>query len=84
MQNDVGDVVELYVPRKCSSSSRIIAATDHAAVQIDFADVDPTTGRMIPGKVTRYAICGEIRRMGESDDCILRLAQRDGIIPINL
>ncbi|VDM42646.1 unnamed protein product [Toxocara canis] len=67
-----------------SSSSRIIAATDHAAVQIDFADVDPTTGRMIPNKVTRYAICGEIRRMGESDDCILRLAQRDGIIPTNL
>lgn len=53
MQNDLGEVVELYVPRKCSSSSRIISATDHAAVQIDFADVDPNTGRMIPGKVIR-------------------------------
>ncbi|KHN73848.1 40S ribosomal protein S21 [Toxocara canis] len=84
MQNDVGEIVELYVPRKCSSSSRIIAATDHAAVQIDFADVDAKTGRMIPGQVTRYAICGEIRRMGESDDCILRLAKRDSIIPSDL
>ncbi|VDN04178.1 unnamed protein product [Thelazia callipaeda] len=83
MQNDEGTLVELYVPRKCSSSSRIIAATDHAAVQIDFVDVDPTTGRMVPGKVMRYAICGEIRRMGESDDCILRLAKRDGLIPSN-
>lgn len=35
----------------------------------------------IAGKSTRYAICGALRRMGESDDAILRLAQRDGIIP---
>uniref|UniRef100_A0A1I7VKH2 Small ribosomal subunit protein eS21 n=1 Tax=Loa loa TaxID=7209 RepID=A0A1I7VKH2_LOALO len=80
-QNDEGALVELYIPRKCSSSSRIIAATDHAAVQIDLVDVDPKTGRMVPGKVIRYAICGEIRCMGESDDCILRLAKRDGLIP---
>uniref|UniRef100_A0AC34F240 40S ribosomal protein S21 n=1 Tax=Panagrolaimus sp. ES5 TaxID=591445 RepID=A0AC34F240_9BILA len=63
----------MYVPRKCSSSSRIIHAKDHASIQLDFVDVDPNTGRLIPGKSTRYAICGELRRMGESDDCILRL-----------
>ena len=79
MQNDQGEFVDMYVPRKCSSSSRIIHAKDHAAIQLDLVDVDPTTGRLIPGKSTRYAICGELRRMGESDDCILRLAQRDGI-----
>ncbi|VDK49200.1 unnamed protein product [Anisakis simplex] len=93
MQNDTGEVTELYVPRKCSSSSRIISATDHASVQIDLADVDPNTGRMIPGQLTRfllgwifveYAICGDIRRMGESDDCILRLAKRDNIISADL
>nr|ABR87542.1 small subunit ribosomal protein 21 [Koerneria sp. RS1982] len=84
MEDDAGKTVELYIPRKCSSSNRIISATDHASVQIDFADVDPVTGRLIPGKVTRYAICGEIRRMGESDNCLLRLAQRDGLVPQNL
>lgn len=56
MQNDEGALVELYIPRKCSSSSRIIAATDHAAVQIDLVDVDPKTGRMVPGKVIRCEI----------------------------
>ncbi|CCD70740.1 Small ribosomal subunit protein eS21 [Caenorhabditis elegans] len=81
MQNDAGQTVELYVPRKCSSSNRIIGPKDHASVQIDFVDVDPETGRMIPGKSTRYAICGAIRRMGESDDAILRLAQKDGLVP---
>uniref|UniRef100_A0A914XSI5 40S ribosomal protein S21 n=1 Tax=Plectus sambesii TaxID=2011161 RepID=A0A914XSI5_9BILA len=84
MQNDAGEFVDLYVPRKCSSSSRIIAANDHASVQLDIVEVDPVTGRMIPNKVHRYAICGGLRRMGESDDCILRLAQRDGVVPKNL
>lgn len=27
-----------------------------------------------------YAICGAIRMMGESDDCIARLAKKDGIL----
>lgn len=40
--------------------------------------VNPVTGRMIDGKATRYAICGELRRMGESDDAIVRLAKKVG------
>jgi len=82
MQNDAGEFVDMYVPRKCSASNRIISAKDHASVQIDLVDVDPHTGRMT-GVVKRYAICGDIRRMGESDDCLNRLAKKDGIIPKN-
>ena len=62
-----------------SASNRIIAAKDHASIQINIADVDETTGRMTSTYKT-YAICGQIRRMGESDDCINRLAKKDGII----
>uniref|UniRef100_A0A914HV77 40S ribosomal protein S21 n=1 Tax=Globodera rostochiensis TaxID=31243 RepID=A0A914HV77_GLORO len=84
MQNDAGEFVDLYVPRKCSSSSRIISAKDHASIQLEIVEVDQATGRLIPGKTTKYAICGKQRYMGESDDSILRLAQRDGIIPQNI
>jgi small subunit ribosomal protein S21e len=83
MENEQGDKVDLYIPRKCSSSSRIISAKDHASVQIDLVDVDPQTGRMTNNPPKRYAICGALRRMGESDDCINRLAQRDGMLPKN-
>ena len=62
-----------------SASNRIIHAKDHASVQINIVDVDAETGRMTEGSKT-YAICGEIRRMGESDDCIVRLAKKDGLI----
>lgn len=48
-------------------------------MQLNIVDVDPETGHMTDGAKT-YAICGEIRRMGESDDCIVRLAKKDGLI----
>ncbi|XP_061175410.1 small ribosomal subunit protein eS21-like [Saccostrea cucullata] len=82
MQNDQGEFVDMYIPRKCSASNRIIAAKDHASIQINIADVDPSTGRMT-GSNTTYAICGNIRRMGESDDSLIRLAKRDHLIAQN-
>jgi small subunit ribosomal protein S21e len=79
MQNDAGEFVDMYLPRKwfvliffpiylilrnlSSSSSRIISAKDHASVQLDFCEVDPETGRAIPGKSMRYTICGQLRFM---------------------
>ncbi|CAG0920586.1 unnamed protein product [Notodromas monacha] len=82
MENDAGEFVDLYVPRKCSASNRIIHAKDHASIQINFAEVDEATGVMT-GTYKTYAICGSIRRMGESDDCLTRLAKKDGVIARN-
>ena len=65
-----------------SASNRIIHAKDHASIQLQIAEVDPQTGRMTDS-TKMYAICGAIRRMGESDDCIARLAKRDGILAKN-
>jgi small subunit ribosomal protein S21e len=80
MQNEAGEYVDMYIPRKCSASNRILAAKDHASIQINLAEVDESTGRMT-GAFKTYAICGAIiRRMGESDDCINRLAKKDGLI----
>ncbi|WAR24880.1 RS21-like protein [Mya arenaria] len=76
MQNEAGEFVDI------SASNRIIGAKDHASIQINFAEVDDTTGRMTGGYKT-FAICGAIRRMGESDDCLNRLAKRDGIVAKN-
>jgi small subunit ribosomal protein S21e len=50
-----------------SASNRIIAAKDHASIQLNVADVDEKTGR-ITGTYKTYAICGAIRKMGESDE----------------
>ena len=47
MQNDQGEIVDLYIPRKCSASNRLIGAKDKSSIQINFCDVDPATGRML-------------------------------------
>ena len=67
-----------YVPRKCSATGRIIKAKDHASVQISVGKVDEN-GRYT-GENQVYALCGFVRAMGEGDDSLNRLAQRDGLI----
>ncbi|XP_035582261.1 40S ribosomal protein S21-like [Zalophus californianus] len=82
VQNDAGEFVDLYVPRKCSASNRIIGAKNHASIQMNVAEVDKVTGRF-NGQFKTYAICGAIRRVGESEDSILLLAKADGIVSKN-
>merc|ERR1711939_1015655 len=70
MQNDQGQVVDLYVPRKCSATNRLIIAKDHASVQIKVAEVDES-GKMTGSNVT-YAFCGSVRETGDADDSLNR------------
>ena len=51
MQNDKGDIVDLYIPRKCSATGALIVASDHSSVQIEIADVDQN------GKINKYRKC---------------------------
>ncbi|KAJ1941310.1 40S ribosomal protein S21 [Linderina macrospora] len=62
-----------------SATSRLIAAKDHASVQINIADVDPETGLKLETFKT-YAISGYVRAHAESDDSINRLATQDGYL----
>jgi small subunit ribosomal protein S21e len=78
MQNDAGERVDLYIPRKCSASNRLITSKDHAAVQINFANVDERG--VYNGEVTTFAICGYLRQQARSDNSINRLAQEAGLI----
>eukprot|EP00567_Pseudictyota_dubia_P010788 CAMPEP_0197452852 /NCGR_PEP_ID=MMETSP1175-20131217/33270_1 /TAXON_ID=1003142 /ORGANISM="Triceratium dubium, Strain CCMP147" /LENGTH=79 /DNA_ID=CAMNT_0042985963 /DNA_START=64 /DNA_END=303 /DNA_ORIENTATION=- len=75
MQNDEGINVDLYLPRKCSWTNRLITAKDHASVQINVGDVDPETG-LYTGSYKTYALCGYIRHKGESDEALSTLVER--------
>ncbi|KAG8734465.1 40S ribosomal protein S21 [Ceratobasidium sp. 423] len=76
MENDQGVLVDLYVPRKCAATNRLITSKDHASVQISIADVD-ANGKAL-GTSTMFALCGQVRAMGESDDSLNRLATKAG------
>lgn len=79
MENDQGVVVDLYVPRKCAATNRLITSKDHASVQLAIASVDEN-GRMINGQNTSYALSGYVRQMGEADDSLNMLTTRDGLL----
>jgi len=55
---------------------RLITSKDHASVQISIADVD-ANGRALSTSTT-FAICGQVRSQGESDDSLNKLATDHG------
>lgn len=72
-----GELVDLFVPRKCAATGRLIEAKDHASVQIAIAEVDDN-GKIIPGQVNNVPICGAVRHQAESDDSLNRILQEQG------
>ena len=63
-------------PLICILADRLITSKDHASVQISIADVD-ANGRA-QNTSTTFALCGQVRSQGESDDSINRLATKAG------
>jgi len=68
MQNDEGEFVDLYIPRKCSATNRIITAKDHASVQINIGHVD--ANGVYTGEFTAFALSGFVRKTGAADDAM--------------
>lgn len=62
MQNEEKFIVDLYIPRKCSATNRLITAKDTASVQIDVAEVS-TTRRITSFRSTPMAKSLEKRRL---------------------
>lgn len=79
MQNDSGVNVELFVPRKCSATGRLVKPKDHASTQINVAKLD-AEGHVIPGDNFTYVLSGFVRQKGEADDSLNRLTQEDGVV----
>ncbi|ORX48060.1 30S ribosomal protein S21e [Hesseltinella vesiculosa] len=78
MENSEGRLVDLYIPRKCSATNRLITAKDHASIQLNISDVD-AEGRAL-NTFSTYALCGFVRKEAEADDCLNRLASQDGFL----
>ena len=78
MQNEDKKVVELYIPRKCSATNKLVGPKDYASIQLNIADVDEK-GRAVKTNTT-FCISGRVRRLGESDACLNRLFHEKGFL----
>ena len=65
MFNAEGENIELYIPRKCSWTNRLIEAKDHAAVQINVGHLDQSG--VYNGQYTTLALSGYVRNMVRND-----------------
>ncbi|XP_027333451.1 40S ribosomal protein S21 [Abrus precatorius] len=74
MQNEEGKLTELYVPRKCSATNRLITAKDHASVQINIGHLDESG--IYNGHFSTFALCGFVRAQGDADSALDRLWQK--------
>ena len=63
--NEEGTNVDLYIPRKCHASNRLVTAYDHGAVQIAIGDVDETGAYTCTSRI--LVLSGEIRKQGNAD-----------------
>ncbi len=76
MQNEKGEIVDIYVPRKCSYTNRLLTSQDHGSVQINVANVDPETG-LATGDNTTFALCGYLRFHSEADMALTDLVRKN-------
>ncbi|GLC45155.1 40S ribosomal protein S21 [Pleodorina starrii] len=68
MINDEGQVVDLYIPRKCAWTNKLITAKDHASVQINIGHLD--ANGVYNNQFTTFAVAGNVRAMGEGDSAL--------------
>ena len=73
--NEEGLNVDLYIPRKCSWTNRLVGAQDKASVQINVGSIDPNTG-LYTNSYKTYALSGYVRNKGESDMALTDLVRK--------
>lgn len=62
-------LTDLYLPRKCDYTDKLITPRDNASVQINICEFNPD-GTINLGKSSVVTICGFVRSVGESDTAI--------------
>mmetsp|Transcript_23398 Transcript_23398/g.32311 ORF Transcript_23398/g.32311 Transcript_23398/m.32311 type:complete len:83 (-) Transcript_23398:442-690(-) len=68
MRNEEGETVDLYIPRKCSWTNRLITSKDHAAIQVNVGHLNDVG--VYSGQYSTFALCGFVRTMGDGDSAL--------------
>lgn len=64
--NDKSKLTDIYLPRKCDYTDRVITSKDRSSVQISICDVRED-GTIDLSKSNLVTICGYVRFTGQSD-----------------
>ena len=81
MENDQGKVVDLYVPRRCFTTNRLLDAKDHASVQITLstAGLKEFENKKKEDKIT-MVLSGFVRSKGNADAALNKYLKSKGVL----
>ena len=82
MQNDKGDYVDLYIPRRCFATNKLLDSKDHASVQVTLSTVGLKqfeNSKTENEKVT-MVLSGFVRAKGNADAALNKFLKQKGII----
>ena len=83
LKNTEGQVMDKFLPRKCSITSKVIAPNDYASVQIFVPDIDENGHvKREQGSGFKFAISGYLRNKGRSNYEIEKLLRSKNIFPL--
>lgn len=74
-----GKLTDLYLPRKCDYTDKLITPKDSSSVQINICDVNED-GTINLGKSNVITICGFVRSQGESDSAIEKVLREKKLV----
>jgi len=81
MQNSNGDYVDLYIPRKCEATNRLIDCKDTASVQITFnTDGLNVEKRNDEQKNFTVVLSGFVRSKGNSDAALNKILYQNKML----
>lgn len=74
-----GKLTDLYLPRKCDYTDKLITPKDSSSVQINICDVNED-GTINLGTSNVITICGFVRAQGESDTAIDKVLREKKLV----
>jgi small subunit ribosomal protein S21e len=80
MQNSKGDYVDLYIPRKCEATNRLIDCKDTASVQITFDTDGLNVEKKGDHKNFTVVLSGFVRSRGNSDAALNKILYQNKIL----
>jgi small subunit ribosomal protein S21e len=80
MQNQAGDYVDLYIPRKCEATNRLIDCKDTASVQITLNTDGLNVAKKGDQKNFTVILSGFVRSKGNSDAALNKILYQNKIL----
>lgn len=77
--NDRHILTDIYLPRKCDYTDKMITAKDRSSIQLSICDVNDD-GTINLDKNEIITICGFVRETGQSDVALQKVMKEKNII----